>query len=137
MIKNIVFDIGNVLIGFDAREYLTSLFGREKAIRVAQAVFGTGYWVQLDIAVMSEDSILELFISAAPETGDENRVPRAAQVDGSDAFMAHGQEFRHFTGHTFFFKFPAEDRRLRGRSVFLHGMTSHRIICSVPDPRIK
>jgi DnaK suppressor protein len=35
----------------------------------------------------SEAIRVRLFISAAPETGDENRVPRAAQVDGSDAFM--------------------------------------------------
>ena len=34
MIRNIVFDIGNVLIGFDAMEYLTSLFGAEKAVRI-------------------------------------------------------------------------------------------------------
>ena len=31
MIRNIVFDIGNVLIGFDPAAYLTSLFGKEKA----------------------------------------------------------------------------------------------------------
>ena len=71
MIRNIVFDIGNVLIGFDAMEYLTSLFGTEKAVRIAEAVFGTGYWQELDIARLSEEEILELFYSAAPDLRDE------------------------------------------------------------------
>ena len=71
MIRNIVFDIGNVLIGFDAMEYLTSLFGEEKAVRIAEAVFGTGYWQELDIAKLSEEEILELFYSAAPDLRDE------------------------------------------------------------------
>ena len=71
MIKNIVFDIGNVLIGFDPMEYLTALFGKEKAVRIAEAVFGSGYWPELDIALLSEERILGLFYSAAPELHDE------------------------------------------------------------------
>ncbi|MBR3331618.1 MAG: HAD-IA family hydrolase [Mogibacterium sp.] len=67
MIRNIVFDIGNVLIGFDAMDYLVSLFGREKAMRIAEAVFGSGYWQELDIARLSEEEILELFYSGAPD----------------------------------------------------------------------
>ena len=71
MIRNIVFDIGNVLIGFDAMDYLISLSGEEKAVRIAEAVFGTGYWQELDIARLSEDEILELFYSAAPDLREE------------------------------------------------------------------
>ena len=55
MIRNIVFDIGNVLIGFEPMDYLTSLFGEKKAVRIAEAVFGTGYWQELDIAKLSVD----------------------------------------------------------------------------------
>ena len=71
MIRNIVFDIGNVLIGFEAMDYLTSLFGEEKAVRIAEAVFGSGYWQELDIARLSVEEILELFYSAAPDLRDE------------------------------------------------------------------
>lgn len=71
MIRNIVFDIGNVLIGFDAMDYLISLSGEEKAVRIAEAVFGSGYWQELDIARLSEDEILELFYSAAPDLREE------------------------------------------------------------------
>ena len=71
MIKNIVFDIGNVLIGFDPKKYLTALFGKEKAVRISEAVFGSGYWPELDIARLSEERILGLFYSAAPDLHDE------------------------------------------------------------------
>lgn len=71
MIRNIVFDIGNVLIGFYPMEYLISLFGEEKAARIAEAVFGSGYWQELDIARLSEEEILELFYSGAPDLRDE------------------------------------------------------------------
>lgn len=71
MIRNIVFDIGNVLIGFDAMDYLVSLFGAEKSIRIAEAVFGSGYWQELDIARLSDEEILELFYSGAPDLKNE------------------------------------------------------------------
>ncbi len=73
MIRNIVFDIGNVLIGFDAMDYLISLFGEEKAMRIAKAVFGSGYWQELDIARLSVEEILELFYSGAPDLREEIR----------------------------------------------------------------
>ncbi len=73
MIRNIVFDIGNVLIGFDAMDYLISLFGEEKAVRIAKAVFGSGYWQELDIARLSVEEILELFYSGAPDLREEIR----------------------------------------------------------------
>ncbi len=67
MIRNIVFDIGNVLIGFDPMGYLKSLFDEEKAGRIMKAVFASGYWQELDIAKLSVEEILELFYSGAPD----------------------------------------------------------------------
>ena len=71
MIRNIVFDIGNVLIGFYPMKYLRSLFSEEKAVRIAEAVFGSGYWQELDIANLSVEEILELFYSGAPDLRSE------------------------------------------------------------------
>lgn len=71
MIRNIVFDVGDVLIGFYPMEYLTSQFGKEKAMRISDAVFGSGYWKELDIARLSEKEILELFYIGAPDLHNE------------------------------------------------------------------
>ena len=71
MIRNIVFDIGNVLIGFYPMKYLRSLFCEEKAVRIAEAVFASGYWQELDIANLSVEEILELFYRGAPDLRNE------------------------------------------------------------------
>ena len=73
MIRNVIFDIGNVLIGFDWKAYTERLLGAEKAARVTAAMIGSGYWPELDRAVLSEDEILELFYSAGPDVRDEIR----------------------------------------------------------------
>lgn len=71
MIKNIVFDIGRVLIGFEWNDYILSLFDEKTADKVTGAMWGTGYWKQLDIALLTDEEILELFYSAAPEYKDQ------------------------------------------------------------------
>ena len=67
MIKNVIFDIGRVLIGFEWNDYVYSLFDRETADRVTAAMWGTGYWKELDIAILTDDEILDLFYGAAPD----------------------------------------------------------------------
>lgn len=67
MIRNIVFDIGNVLIGFEWGDYVLSLFDKETADKVSSAMFRGGHWVELDRAVIPVDGILELFISEEPD----------------------------------------------------------------------
>ena len=73
MIKDVVFDIGLVLLGFDVKKYLLSLFDEETAMRVAKAVFLSGYWHEIDRAVLSEDELLDLFFSADPGVKEEIR----------------------------------------------------------------
>jgi putative hydrolase of the HAD superfamily len=73
MITTVIFDIGRVLIGFDWAKYINTLFDSETADRVTAAMFGTGYWPELDRAVLSEDEILELFYSADPGVRSEIR----------------------------------------------------------------
>ena len=71
MIRNIVFDIGMVLIGFEPFDWLRSMFDEKTADRIAYAVYGTGHWEELDKAILSEEEILELFISEAPDLRDQ------------------------------------------------------------------
>ena len=73
MIRNIVFDIGMVLIGFEPFSWLRSMFDEETADRIAHAVYGTGHWEELDKAILSEEEILELFIGEAPDLRAEIR----------------------------------------------------------------
>ncbi|MBQ3292466.1 MAG: HAD family phosphatase [Mogibacterium sp.] len=71
MIKNIVFDIGNVLIGFEWEDYILSLFDKETAYKVSRAMFFNNYWSELDRAVIPVDDIVKLFHSEEPEYADQ------------------------------------------------------------------
>lgn len=69
MIKNIVFDIGNVL-----KDWIPSLdayFGPEKAKRTAAAIWGSGLWNQMDMGIIDEEEILSQMISRDPECREQ------------------------------------------------------------------
>ena len=73
MIRNIIFDIGRVLIEFEWNEYVHRLFDDETAEKVTAAMWGTGYWKELDRAVLTDDEILGLFYEAGPDVREEIR----------------------------------------------------------------
>ncbi|MDP4091046.1 MAG: HAD family phosphatase [Bacillota bacterium] len=74
MIKNIVFDIGNVLVAFKPGEYVKS-FGFEKSVedKVLEAIFKSRHWPELDRGVLTEEEAVELFIKEAEELDLEIR----------------------------------------------------------------
>lgn len=73
MVKNIIFDIGRVLIRFEWKEYIRKLYDEETAQRVTDAIWKNGHWWELDRAVLSESEILELFYSEEPDLKQEIR----------------------------------------------------------------
>ncbi|MBQ6622723.1 MAG: HAD family phosphatase [Mogibacterium sp.] len=70
-IRTVIFDIGRVLIEFEWKDYILGLFDEKTAIAVTEAMWKTGYWHELDRAVLTEEEILSLFYSAAPEYREE------------------------------------------------------------------
>jgi len=70
MIRNVILDIGRVLIGFEWMEYINRLFDEETGQKVTDALWKTHYWWELDRAVLSEEEILEKFYSAGPDVKD-------------------------------------------------------------------
>lgn len=74
MIRNVVFDIGNVLAGFDWENYYAG-FGYEQEIldRLARATVKSPLWNELDRGKMSEDELLAGFIKNDPGIEKEIR----------------------------------------------------------------
>lgn len=68
MIKNIVFDIGNVLVDFRWREYIKS-FGvtDEEFDRIVAATVYSSAWSEFDRGILSEEEVLESFYAADPD----------------------------------------------------------------------
>lgn len=72
MIKNIVFDIGNVLMKFSWKQYITSLFSDPKDVELVEAsMWHTGLWDQLDVNVMTEEEIFAGMRAHNPAIADK------------------------------------------------------------------
>ncbi len=72
MIKNIVFDIGNVLADFRVKEFLADKgFDAEMSKRILKASLMTPYWEQFERAEINEEEALDRFASTDPAIRDE------------------------------------------------------------------
>lgn len=68
MIKSIIFDIGQVLVSFDWRAYLSGFgFAPDKEELIANAVFLNPNWSEGDRGVWTEEQLLDAFYAKAPQ----------------------------------------------------------------------
>lgn len=68
MIKNIIFDVGRVLVTFDPMQYVKSLrFDEETAHAVVEAIFHDPLWVETDRGVIPVEEFEDAFVANAPE----------------------------------------------------------------------
>lgn len=62
MYKNIIFDIGNVLLSFDPKEYLREKIGDQKLEDIYKAIFESEEWVMLDRGTITEEEAVRNII---------------------------------------------------------------------------
>ena len=74
MIKNIVFDVGLVLVEFNWQSYLDSFhFDKEKRDKIAKATFQSEVWDERDKGLLEEEDYIRKFQALAPEYADDIR----------------------------------------------------------------
>lgn len=74
MIKNVIFDIGDVLVYFSYREYFASLGYDETMIdRLAKATVFNEAWSHFDRGDLSDEEIIDLMVKTDPEIGNDIR----------------------------------------------------------------
>lgn len=74
MLKTIIFDIGNVLARFTWKEHFASFsFDPEISKRLAFATVLSDDWKELDLGVLSEEAIINLFVENDPGIEKEIR----------------------------------------------------------------
>lgn len=72
MITTVIFDIGRVLARFEWKEYLESFgFSEEVNDAIAQAVFLSKNWAQVDLGILTDEEVLQAFIQDAPKYAKE------------------------------------------------------------------
>ena len=69
LIKNVIFDIGNVLMDFDWMKYMRSRYGEnEEKIRIINdAIWSHGYWQAMDRGEISGQEAVDRVAAVAPE----------------------------------------------------------------------
>lgn len=74
MIKNIVFDIGNVLVDYNIKEFLAKKgFDADTIKRIIKASLMSPYWEQFERCDLSEDEVMAAFISMDNEIEQQLR----------------------------------------------------------------
>lgn len=74
MIKNIVFDIGNVLVGFTWEKFYRSFgYSEEVFEKLANATVKNPFWNEMDRGKLSDEELLEEFIKNDPSVEKEIR----------------------------------------------------------------
>ena len=72
MIKNIVFDLGNVLLDFDPESYLDELgYSDDLKSQLINEIFETEEWLQLDRGTISQKQAVEKWQQRNPELAEE------------------------------------------------------------------
>lgn len=66
-IDTVIFDIGNVLAGFDWKSFVESFgFGKDVNDEIAGAVFMSKQWPEVDLGLKSDSELIEAFVRNAP-----------------------------------------------------------------------
>ena len=74
MIKNIIFDIGNVLISFQPIDYLNSKFNDETTKTILfNTIFKSKEWLLLDRGTVTDMEVIEIFCKRQPSFEKEIR----------------------------------------------------------------
>lgn len=75
MIRNIIFDIGQVLANFRWKEYMDDLgFSEEQKERIGKVTVQNDYWKEVDRGVLSLEEIIEGCVRLEPELEKEIRL---------------------------------------------------------------
>lgn len=89
MIKNIIFDVGKVLMSYEPEKYMENLgFTKQEIEAVNKAMFQHPFWNESDRGSLSSQELLEGFISHAPAY--EEQIRRAYETVGETiALLPH------------------------------------------------
>lgn len=74
MIKNVIFDLGRVVLDFKPEEYLMRKFNdKEKVKKLMEIIFGSSEWIKLDEGTLTEEEAIEKICLDTPELEDDVR----------------------------------------------------------------
>lgn len=146
MIRNIIFDIGNVLSDFRWKEFLMDQgFSEEMAMRIGRASTMHPYWNEIDRGVWTMEELIDAFVSNDPEIETEIRrafVDTHGIVTPRDYAIPWIRELKERGYHVYYLSnFSAKaEKECADALAFIPytdgGILSHREKITKPDPAI-
>lgn len=71
MYKNIIFDLGNVLLNFNPEEYLkTKIIEDDKVSEVHKEIFKSKEWIMLDRGTITEEEAINILVKNSSQNGE-------------------------------------------------------------------
>lgn len=67
MIENIIFDLGNVLISYDPKSFISKYVKEENQEKFFEIVFGSKEWQELDRGTLEYEEAIEIFSKKLPQ----------------------------------------------------------------------
>lgn len=143
---NVIFDIGNVLVGYDWPGYLRT-FGYTDEIyeRIADAVFRNDDWLEGDIGRISTEEWLGLFIENAPDLKEQicevfagfegTIVPLSYTEDWLSYFRRQGYRLYYLSNYSCELYQKTKDK-LAFLEAFDGGIFSYEVKCIKPQEEI-
>lgn len=146
MIKNVIFDIGKVLVDYQWKPYLNTFdFDETTYTRIEKAVFLNPDWILGDMGILSTEEWIWRLIASDPELEPQIRQVFTGigavitRYPYTDAWIRHfrAQGYRIY----YLSNFPDEVYRqayeeLRFLDEFDGGIFSWKVKCVKPDPQI-
>lgn len=71
MIKNIVFDVGNVLLKYEPLQYLRRNFDEDTSLKLFKLIFDSKEWSLLDEGLLTQKEAIEIFDLKFPSNKDK------------------------------------------------------------------
>lgn len=69
--KNIIFDIGNVLLKFQPRDYLSQFYNQKTTNELMNIIFMSSEWIELDKGSMLINDVIDILTNRFPQYKDE------------------------------------------------------------------
>jgi len=146
MIRNIIFDLGNVLINFKPLEYVRTIIAdRRRADQVYESIFKSPEWLMLDRGIVTEKEAINAICERNP---DQSKLIRLVMADWYhmltpiEDVMDIVKELKNIGYKIYFlsnYQLLAYEHILKGYSVFNHfdgGIFSFKEKLLKPEPEI-
>ena len=101
MIKNVVFDVGGVLLDWNPLSILEKMFDKERAEILKQNMMDTPYWAELDRGALEIEDAVKIFSKDIPHLENDIEFALTNFIDYLPPIQENVEVLKHLSGKGF------------------------------------